>query len=387
MRFFKSFIIALGIPFAMAGQQNVGAPLPEVKSPEVNADHSVTLRLYAPEAREVKVLGDWNPEGPEAMDKGADGMWQYTCPELPSEMYTYRYVIDGVVTIDPANPFARRDVGNLFSIFYVPDGAADYYMARDVPHGKVTQEWYRSDTLGDARRLQVYTPPSYSDSDRRFPVLYLLHGSGGDENAWMELGHANRIMDNLIAEGKIEPMIVVMPNGNPDTSAAPGESAGQTDYSDDSPECLDSRFEASFPEIVSYIDSNYRTVADKEHRAIAGLSLGGLHTIVISANNPDLFDYLGLFSAAFPGMVCQNGDLYTDIDKKIKCQADKEFKLYWIGCGETDIFGLYPASQEFAAALESSGARNVVFHGSKNGHVWSNWRQYLLDFAPRLFRN
>lgn len=151
-------------------------------------------------------------------------------PPLPSEMYTYRLTVDGVDGLDPTNPFTRRDVGTVFSIFYVGGGCADYYQVRDVAHGSVAQMWYHSDALHADRRLSVYLPPHYGESGKKYPVLYLLHGSGGDENAWLELGHAARILDNLIAEGKAEPMIVVMPNGNADKQAAPGETSENLSY-------------------------------------------------------------------------------------------------------------------------------------------------------------
>lgn len=390
MKTLKLILFVICAPLIAFAQQNVGSKQAMIKSPIVNPDNSVTFRLVAPQAENVSVLGDWSAGSPVTMNKSAEGEWEYTTPVLPSEMYTYRFDIDGVVTIDPANPFVRRDVGNLFSIFYVGDGPGDYYQVRDVPHGKVSQEWYESDTLMLVRRLQVYTPPFYDKKDKNYPVLYLLHGSGGDENAWMELGHVNRIMDNLIAEGKIEPMIVVMPNGNPSMTAAPGETEQGIDYlpvmSNNLPGFKNGKYEASFSEIVNYVDSNYRTIADKEHRALAGLSMGGFHTLVISANYPDLFDYVGLFSAGFPNN--EKGDIavYCDIDAKIRLQTEKGYKLYWIGCGDSDVFKLYPKSKNFAAKLKSYGGNNVVFHGSSNGHVWSNWRQYLLLFTTQLFR-
>lgn len=241
-------------------------------------------------------------------------------------MYTYRYVMDGVTIIDPANPFIRRDVGNIFSIFYINDGPADYYQVHDVSHGNVAEVWYHSDMLNLNRRLQVYTPPCYDHSNRNYPVLYLLHGSGGDENAWIELGHVARIMDNMIAEGKIEPMIVVMPNGNPGKQAAAGETSENLNYlpsmSNFLPGFKQGLYEIAFPEIVNFIDVLYRTVPNKTHRAIAGLSMGGFHALTISANYPDMFDYIGLFSAGFPE---SNLDItaYADIDKRWRGKLKK----------------------------------------------------------------
>ena len=190
-------------------QQNVGFRKGNIHSPEINPDHSVTFRLQADKAKQVLVVGDWEANGGKGeMKKNKEGVWEYTSPVLPSEMYTYRFSIDGVVDLDPVNPFTKRDVGNLFSVFFVEGGYADYYQVHDVPHGDMLTTWYHSNRLQADRRLSVYLPPFYGKENKSYPVFYLLHGSGGDETAWVELGNVARIMDNLIAEGKIEPMIV-----------------------------------------------------------------------------------------------------------------------------------------------------------------------------------
>ena len=324
------------------------------------------------------------------MTKDADGVWTYTTPVLPSEMYTYRFLIDGVAGLDPSNPFTRRDVGNVFSIFYVGGGCADYYQVRDVPHGTVSAVWYPSEQLGATRRLSVYTPPMYeAESERRFPVLYLLHGSGGDENAWVELGHVARIMDNLIAEGKAEPMIVVMPNGNSGKQAAPGETSENLSYKPAMTNLIpgsykNGKYEMAFPEIVRFIDSRYRTLPDKAHRALAGLSMGGFHSLYISVNHPAYFDYIGLFSA---GLDMSNVDVaqpaYDDLDGKLKALQQAGYKLFWVAIGNEDF--LYQANQDFCKRLDGLQF-DYEYHESARGHLWSNWRQYLLLFAPRLFK-
>ena len=220
-----ALLAALLLPLSMAfAQQNVGFKTDKVEPLVINPDNSVTFYVEAPKAKSVSVKGDWEAnEGNGQMTKGKNGIWSYTTPPLSSEMYTYRLNIDGIYNIAPNNPFSCRDVGTLFSLFYINGGNGDYYQVRDVPHGDVTTTWYHSDILGTERRLSVYTPPFYDKNIQSYPVLYLLHGSGGDENAWLELGRTARIMDNLIAEGKIQPMLVVMPNGNPSKQAAPGE--------------------------------------------------------------------------------------------------------------------------------------------------------------------
>lgn len=383
-------ITLLLLSMGAKAQQNVNAVTSEVKSPVINKDNSVTFLLDAPRAKKVNVIGDWcEDNNGMIMKKNKNGVWTFTTDVLPSEMYTYRYVVDDVTIIDPSNPFACRDVGNLFSKFYICGGVADYYQVHNVTHGAVSELWYHSNILNMERRLQVYTPPCYNKSDKKYPVLYLLHGSGGDENAWIELGHVARIMDNLIAEGKIEPMIVVMPNGNPGKQAAPGETYENLSYrpvmSNNLPGFKKGMYEIAFLEIVNFIDASYKTKPDKAHRAIAGLSMGGFHTLTISANYPDMFDYVGLFSAGFPDSD-SNIQAYSNLEEKIRIQNEKGYKLYWVGCGIDDIFKLYPKSEEFVNKLKSYGG-NAVFHGSEKGHVWSNWRQYLLIFTPQLFKN
>ena len=205
-----ALLAALLLPLSMVfAQQNVGFKTDKVEPLVINPDNSVTFYVEAPKAKSVSVKGDWEAnEGNGQMTKGKNGTWSYTTPPLPSEMYTYRLNIDGIYNIAPNNPFSCRDVGTLFSLFYINGGNGDYYQVRDVPHGDVTTTWYHSDILGSERRLSVYTPPFYDKNIQSYPVLYLLHGSGGDENAWLELGRTARIMDNLIAEGKIQPMPV-----------------------------------------------------------------------------------------------------------------------------------------------------------------------------------
>ena len=214
-------LCSLAVALGAAAQQNVGFRAGKIVSPEVNPDHTVTFRVFAPKAYSVHVIGDW-VNGFAPLKEGEGGVWSYTTAVLPSELYTSRIAIDGNIGLDPANPFTKRDVGTTFSYFYVGGGCADYYQVQDVPHGTVTQTWYHSAATGKDRRLSVYLPPSY-DGKKKFPVLYLLHGSGGDETAWLELGNVPRIMDNLIAKGEAVPMIVVMPNGNIGAQAAPGE--------------------------------------------------------------------------------------------------------------------------------------------------------------------
>lgn len=379
----------LWLTVSAAAQQNVKFTESSIESPVVNADRSVTFTVAAPDAHAVAVHGDWEANGGTAdLVNCGQGIWKYTTPPLPSEMYTYRLTVDGVDGLDPTNPFTRRDVGTVFSIFYVGGGCADYYQVRDVAHGSVAQVWYHSDALHADRRLSVYLPPHYGESGKKYPVLYLLHGSGGDENAWLELGHAARILDNLIAEGKAKPMIVVMPNGNADKQAAPGETSENLSYrpamTHTMPSYKRGSFESSFPEIVSFVDNNFRTLPDKAHRAVAGLSMGGFHTLFIALNYPKDFGYIGLFSAGldFSAVDCSL-PAYNNMPQKLQSLKREGYSLFWIAIGKDDF--LYDQNTAFRTTLDNEGV-GYEYHESSRGHLWCNWRQYLLQFVPRLFR-
>ena len=239
------------------------------------------------------------------------------------------------------------------------------------------------------RDYSIYLPGSYAtDTLRSYPVLYLMHGSGGDESAWLDLGFVNRIMDNLIAEGKVEPMIVVMPNINPSVEAEAGETSNNLNYKPVMtkflPKYKEGLVEQNFPEIVNFIDAHYSTLANKAHRAIAGLSMGGMTSMFVSANYPDLFDYVGLFSAGLD-WTGFNWDFpaYKNLDQKLENQKKAGYKLYWIGIGNADF--LYKDNQAFMKKLDGMGFK-YTYHESTRGHLWSNWRQYLLIFAQKLFK-
>ena len=381
-------LFSLQLTFA---QQNVSFRT-DIISPVVNDNGTVTFTLNAPNAQEVTVNGDWEPRISQ-MEKGSDGVWSFTTDKLPSDLYMYRFTVDGVQMPDPSNAFSYRDVGNVFSVFVVNNGSADYYSVTDVPHGSVIRAWYPSEQYQTERRLTVYTPPGYDNSNEKYPVLYLLHGSGGDEEAWITLGRVQPIIDNLIAEGKIVPMIVVMPNGNPDKQAAPGETSENFSYrpimSQYLPKFADGTYILSFSEIVDFIDSHYRTKAQKSQRAVAGLSMGGFHSLLISANHPDLFDYVGLFSAGTPSG--RTGDLaldlslpaFNNLEDKYTLQKEKGYKLFWVAIGNTDF--LYEPMQEHMKILDSLKFP-YTYYESEGGHTWSNWRQYMLEFTPQLFK-
>ena len=288
-------------------------------SPEQNADGTVTFRLYAPKAITAEVVGDFLPAGTmmAPMKEEKNGVWTYTTPgKLQPEMYSYKFRVNGMELLDPSNAYHCRDIASFTNIFIVTDQEGDkgsLYSVNRVPHGNVSKVWYPSPTLKTNRRMTVYTPADY-DKGGRYPVLYLLHGAGGDEDAWTTLGRAAQILDNLIASGKAKPMIVVMPNGNANCDAAPGEwdkGMYKPSFMGHNASKPVASTEESFKDIVNYVDKNYRTLANKKNRAICGLSMGGGHSFGISKLYPDLFNYVGLFQQPFHSMLAVSTDWVT----------------------------------------------------------------------------
>lgn len=389
--------------------------------PVVGSDGSITFQFACPEADEVNIvgLGDDDIEMTQR-----DGVWTCHLDSLPSEMYAYRYCTgrDRYCT-DPLNPCTVRDITDTLSYFILPGYPGSYYIEQQVPHGKVEQLWYDSSFDSDMpqRRLSVYLPPTYeADQSVRFPVLYLLHGTGGDEMAWLDMGRLAQIMDNMIAKGRCKPMIVVMPNGLADMDAAPGASRYlHTEASHSNIASWMGRTEKAFArEVMPFIEGQFRTQADKGHRAIAGLSMGGLHTMAISANNPQAFDYVGLFSpqtmnaltdgnikriqrvtdrigkikSILPNRLKQkydegreavaDVDIYQNLDDKLAAQFATAPKLYYIAIGKKDP--LKTMLTAFRNRLSKLGC-TYMYKETEGAHQWENWRKYLIDFLPRIF--
>lgn len=370
-----------------------------VVSPEIHDNNTVTFRLKAPKAVKVQVTGDFLPTqkigtpfgeydspGVADLEEGKDGVWEFTTPEpLKPELYSYTFLVDGLKINDPSNVYMIRDVASVTNVFIIGgDARTDLYKVNKVPHGTVSKVWYNSPTLGMDRRLTVYTPAGYETSGRRYPVFYLLHGMGGDENAWSELGRTAQILDNLIAQGKANPMIVVMTNGNASQEAAPGESSlGFAAPSMNLPKTMDGSFETAFPDVVKFIDRVYRTKSDKKNRAIAGLSMGGFHAMHISLQYPDMFDYVGLFSAAIMPDKDVKSPVYDNLEGKLKTQFAGNPALYYIAIGNRDF--LYNANKDYRKLLDEKGYK-YEYYETGEGHIWKNWRIYLTEFAPKLFR-
>ncbi len=372
-----------------------------IVSPEIHDNHMVTFRLRAPKAMSVQVTGDFLPSQPietprgvydapgiADMKEGKDGVWEFTTPEpLKPELYGYAFIVDGLRMMDPSNVYMIRDVATVTNVFIIGGDRADLYKVNSVPHGTVRRMWYNSPSLGMDRRLTVYTPAGYETSGKRYPVFYLLHGAGGDEEAWIALGRTSQILDNLIAQGKAEPMIVVMTNGNAWQEAAPGESSFGFTVPSMRPagkiEIKEGAFELSFLEIVRYMERNFRVMSDKKHRAIAGLSMGSFHACNISKYYPDTFDYVGLFSGASSKNDKSACPVYTDFEGKLKVQFSKKPALYFIACGNKDF--VYKGVADFRKLLDENGYKYEYLETGE-GHIWKNWRIYLSEFAPKLFK-
>ncbi len=394
-------LVAAALLAAPAFGQNQATP--RLRSPEISDDHHVTLRILAPKAAEVTFNADWIGATNLPMTKDDQGVWSITVGPLDAQLYGYWFLVDGIRTLDPSNSETERD-GNRFSSLLMVSGPADaMWDFKDVPHGTVEQVWYPSPTLHlDQRRMFVYLPPDYrAAASRRYPVLYLLHGAGGDEDAWMTMGRANIILDNLLAAGKAVPMIVVMPNGNATQSVAqgfgdgptpsvqqvtapapnPGPRANPAASSGPRPQPPAQPYAGSYPEsivtdIIPFVQSHYRVYTDKSHRAIAGLSMGGGQTVTTTNNNPKLFAYIGVFSAG--GRV---GD--PTFESQLMDIKQDGVKLYWTGAGDTDLARTGMMALE--ADLKAKGFP-TSYKEIPGRHYWFLWRDFLSDYAGRIFK-
>jgi enterochelin esterase family protein len=348
-------------------------------SPEVLADKRVTFRLYAPEATMMKVSGEWynSPEEqktigrPADLQKAADGVWSVTLGPLPPGVYRYHFTVDSVRVVDPRTPNVSEDLHSVSSVVSVP--GLDYEDVQDVPHGAVAEVWYQSKALGVLRRMHIYTPPGYENGKGKYPVFYLLHGANDNDDVWVSEGHANFMMDNFIAAKKAKPMIVVMPAGHT-PPAVPGGPPGGMQGRD---------FEKDFvQDIMPYVESHYRVRTDRRSRAIAGLSMGGMQTLNISLAHLDKFAYIGVFSS---GWLRQTPEaIETEFGAGLNdVRARSGLRLFWFATGKDD--SLLPRTRTTVEILKKRGI-NVEFQESSGMHTWINWRDYLHQFAPRLFQ-
>ena len=391
----KRIITSLALCLAIAGTMNAqeltnfnfGGRQKPIISPEIQND-SVTFRLKADYATVVKLSGSWMPNpwgGTIDMQRGENNVWEVKIPLPEPEIYTYNFVVDGVAVNDPQNVYVQRDGTRYLPMLTVPGQRTENY-GEATRHGTVSHPWYHSEILGMDRRLTVYTPYGYeANPKKKYPVLYLLHGAGGDEEAWTSMGRTAQILDNLIEKGLAEPMIVVMPNGNANQAAARtlGIPEKQMQMRWDR-EALAKMSEAErnklmngyvmslCEEIVPFIEKTFRAIPKPASRAIAGLSMGGGHTISASILYPEMFDYICPLSAAGQAT-----------PEQIATLKKAGVKLYFLACGNTDF--LFEGSKALDKTLTEQGLDHEFFV-SDGGHVWSNWRLYLNTFAQKLFK-
>ena len=378
----RQFIILFALMAMALTTSAQGFFTPTVNSPEIAKDGTVTFKVKAAGADTVRLIIDTRVD--TLMKHTGNETWSITLRNLEPDLYMYYYIIDGMKVLDNENANVLRDVKNVMNTFVLDPKGDSPVAVHDVPHGEVRAVWYDSPTLGMKRRMMIYLPPGYEESRQKYPVLYLLHGTGGDETVWLEQGHAAQVFDNLIANGQAEPMIVVMPNGHTDTPAAPGMGSDNNEQPTFAhKQWMEGTFETSFNDIINWVDSHYRTRPVKRYRAIAGLSMGGYHSLYISANQPEDFAYVGLFSAAIGRMDKGKSKIYDDLEPKLITQFKQHPRLYWMGIGKDDF--LYKDNAEFRQLLDKNRLR-YTYHESGAGHEWANWRDYLVIFTQLLFK-
>jgi enterochelin esterase family protein len=413
-------IVAFSVHPGLRAQQAPaqGAPAPQqaarppaLKSPEIHPDHTVTFRLNAPKAQEVTLNGSWDNGTNLPMTKDESGVWSTTIGPLAPQLWGYWFMVDGVKALDPNNGETQRDGSRYDNLLMISGPESEWWDFKDVPHGTVQAVWYPSPTLKmDQRRMMVYTPPGYETSTQKYPVLYLLHGGGGDEDAWLTMGRANIIMDNLIAAGKAKPMIVVMPNGNATQSVSQGYGFGPTPARQQvvapAPPPVQAQqqaaggaqgagrgapgggrggqpqvYEGSYPQslvkdVVPFVEKRYRVLAVKDDRAIAGLSMGAGHTVMATNNNPGEFAYIGVFSGGG-----RTGD--ETFQQQLEAVKKGGVKFYWLGAGTTDM--AHDGTVALSELVKKDGF-NTSYREIPGRHYWFLWRDFLANFAQVMFQ-
>jgi enterochelin esterase family protein len=396
-------LLSAQAPAAALGQPPAQAARPAVpRSPDIHPDRTVTFRLMAPKASEVTLNGSWDSGTNIKMTKDDGGVWSTTVGPLAPQLWGYWYMVDGVKALDPGNAETQRDGARYDNLLMISGPGSAWWDFKDVPHGTLQAVWYPSPTLKLAtRRMMVYTPPGYEDGTRKYPVLYLLHGGGGDEDAWLTMGRANIILDNLIAAGKAKPVIVVMPNGNATQTVSQGYGFGPTPARQSvqapAPPPVQAAaaagprsgalagapqaYAGSYPEslvkdVIPFVEKRFRVLAAKDDRAIAGLSMGGGHTLAATNNNPGVFGYIGVFSS---------GPRTPDegFQKQLEAVKAGGVKFYWLGAGTTDM------AREGTVALSALVKRegfNTSYREIPGRHYWFLWRDFLAQYAQVMFQ-
>jgi len=351
-----------------------GPPGPQVLSPEVRADRTVVFRLLAPEADSVALrTSDLPLAGGPQMTKGDNGVWEISVGPVEPGAYRYTFTVHGVQVLDPRNTATSESLATVHSLLVVP--GAEFMDANQVPHGAVASILYFSKSLDRHRRMHIYTPPGYEAGQDKYPVFYLLHGAGDGDDSWTSVGRAALIMDNLIAAGKAKPMLVVMPAGHTGAGfmfgmRGPG-GPPRDEFADD-----------FVNDIMPYVESHYRVMPDRAHRALAGLSMGGAQTLGIGFSHLDQFGYLGVFSSGIFG----NGTAAWEEQRQTMlddASLKDGLKVLWFATGSEDF--LIQSTRNTVEALKKHGF-NPVFKETAGGHTWINWRDYLHEFAPMLFQ-
>jgi enterochelin esterase-like enzyme len=388
----KLFLFVTFLVFSLGIFAQFGAP--RLVSPEVNGSN-ITIRFRAPKAIKVELTGDFLPAkeiktergnfmmpAPVDMKEGKDGIWEYTAENVAPDFYTYAVMVDGVRMLDPSNLQMVRDGQNVSNMVIVAGDKSNLYFEAAAKKGTLSKVWYPSPLYGKERRMYVYTPFGYGESNLKYPVLYLQHGGGGDEDAWTSLGRACQILDNLIAQGKAVPMIVVMPNANPNQIASPdvmaplpGGNLMQQDMESDEFHSGGNYVKDLMEDIIPYTEAHYKVIKSKDARALAGLSMGGIYTLYTTARYPNMFGYIGVLSMGFTPK--------RDVAAELTPVKNAGYKLYWVGCGQSDM--AYANAERLLKGLNDLGMKYTYFD-KVGGHNWDTWRVCLKEMAPLLFK-
>src|SRR5262245_23037789 len=397
-------MLVVSAVFAQPAQPPAPAAPPIPRSPEIHPDRTVTFRLSAPHSSDVTLNGSWAGGANIKMTKDEGGVWSVTVGPLGAQLWGYWYMVDGVKALDPGNAETQRDGARYANLLMISGPESALWDFKDVPHGTVQAIRYPSPTLKQTnRRMMVYTPPDYATGTRKYPVLYLLHGGGGDEDAWLTMGRANIILDNLIAAGKAKPMIVVMPNGNAAQTVSQGFGFGPTPAKQTvqapAPPPVQAEqaaagragapggrggapqpYAGSYPEslvkdVIPFVERRFRVLAAKDDRAIAGLSMGGGHTIAATNNNPGTFAYIGVFSSG-PQAVDET------FQKQLEAVKGGGVKFYWLGAGTTDMARERTVT---LSELVKKDGFNTTYREIPGRHYWFLWRDFLVHYAQIAF--
>ena len=359
---------------------------PQVISPEVLPDRRVAFRIWAPKAEEVILRGDWM-EGTtvERLSRNDEGVWTATVGPLRPDYYSYSLWVDGVRTLDPQNPEVKQGLRSVENMFFLPGEEAEFQAVAPVPHGQVRRIWYSSSTLGTVRRMHVYTPPDYDGTTTSYPVLYLLHGGGDDDSGWSTIGRAGFILDNLLAAGKAQPLLIVMPNGSiPLPAGLPRAAPGETPSEEVRRALAETQkkfVHELMHDVIPYVEAHFRVVDNPSHRALAGLSMGGGQTLEVFATHPNHFAYVAIWSAGVSRDLEAWEEIHADFLKRTP--VSDTLRLLSLSAGKTD-FAL-PGAQALSELFRKYRIDHE-FQLSEGGHTWLNWRVYLRDLLPRLFR-